>query len=732
MGQAASSNDMISRPLEACMMEPRPIISRHERGLKYGYVTVKVSSLVPNRGQTDRGTSHIVYPKGAIFHGSNGAPDAVIGGMGLVYMYIYKHRCIIKFFICVCFTALSAQNGSTCSLPERVLLQDSRVHDLLVMHTQGWHIFPSPEVFSRHSGTCLVVGDRTFQHPPVPIKLGDCFRLGSVGIVVSEYKTADGVEERLDSKALQYLRDEAVAFDIAEEEACLAADEGGFDVDCPEEDVLSQGTHQEVEDALRSSKKSGNLKQVDECATINDDGYESGGDAEDGHGGKSSSRSVTPERRPTVSKYFCYMCYESHDTVDDPLVAPCQCRGDTRYLHVQCLQKWYQSTGNGVHAQVIRTTGNGAPACKICGGAYKTVFRNAEGKKVSLLEMNTDGPYVTLIVVTKHDTNASLFNTRFRLNFSSDFANAFDDNPNSPVSINIGRSSSCNMIVDYRTVSTRHARIFYENGQFMLQDQRSSNGTMVYLRDAIKLSYNRPVRLRMGRSTLSIEASTLTSRDSLFHPQEGRLSAAFCCGSTSAVDATANHSIQFDGSDILNEDSDEEVVQSSQEGPVSSMLTRLHLKKPPPSPEKIEKLPPLANLAPSDVYNTLVEVSRRPQAASMSGSRRGGNGTNVVSPRGNGSPGINDDPLDQSPRGSRHRNSRRLERLTQVANAELDLLSEEAQVQALLEEAIMSGSFRNANMLANDALPENHVSNRSIVVRSTSEASNQNVSCNYI
>lgn len=39
-------------------------------------------------------------------------------------------------------------------------------------------------------------------------------------------------------------------------------------------------------------------------------------------------------------RFVCYMCYETHDTPSDPLVAPCDCKGDTRYLHVQCLQKW--------------------------------------------------------------------------------------------------------------------------------------------------------------------------------------------------------------------------------------------------------------------------------------------------------------------------------------------------------------------------------------------------------
>ena len=121
-------------------------------------------------------------------------------------------------------------------------------------------------------------------------------------------------------------------------------------------------------------------------------------------------------------------------------MAPCDCKGDTRYLHVQCLQKWYLSSTHSAHSQVIRTTGSGATACKICGSAYKTVFRNHEGRqhavlyciclialtmlmwtgvKLSLLEVDSRGPYVSFVVVTRHDTSPGLFNTKFRLNFTS-------------------------------------------------------------------------------------------------------------------------------------------------------------------------------------------------------------------------------------------------------------------------------------------------------------------------
>lgn len=38
------------------------------------------------------------------------------------------------------------------------------------------------------------------------------------------------------------------------------------------------------------------------------------------------------------------------------------------------------------------------------------------------------------------------------------------------------------------------------------QDNRSSNGSLLYLRAPLELPYNRVVRLRMGRSVLSLRA----------------------------------------------------------------------------------------------------------------------------------------------------------------------------------------------------------------------------------
>ena len=162
-----------------------------------GSVQVSLSWLNPNALRSnDTDNSYVVTAKGGIFFGSS-APSPVV----------------------------MTELDSARMVPTEYPLLDSRAHQLLISYDNGWNAISSPEVFSRHTGTCLVIGDRTNQGRGHDIKLGDCFRLGSVGVVVSELKKPGQKEERLDTKRLQYLREEALNFDNDGDEAVLAAKE---------------------------------------------------------------------------------------------------------------------------------------------------------------------------------------------------------------------------------------------------------------------------------------------------------------------------------------------------------------------------------------------------------------------------------------------------------------------------------------------------------------------------
>ena len=79
---------------------------------------------------------------------------------------------------------------------QRYELSDTRACQLLVTtHAKSFWVVPAPEAFSRHSGTCRLLGDR--KHPPSShtLQVGDFLRVGSVGVVVIE--THDGKENRV-------------------------------------------------------------------------------------------------------------------------------------------------------------------------------------------------------------------------------------------------------------------------------------------------------------------------------------------------------------------------------------------------------------------------------------------------------------------------------------------------------------------------------------------------------
>jgi hypothetical protein len=320
----------------------RESLDEQEAYPQLGSVTINISwltatSLTRTPPPSDQISLVHVNGKGALFHGSPTPSPEILSSLASVQLF-----------------------------PKTIPLLDSRMHHFLVTYSNaagGWHALTSPEFFSRHSGTCIIIGDRTNQGKPFPLKIGDCFRLGSVGVVVSEIKNDRGQEQKLDTNQLQYLREEAFGAG-ADDEAALAAEE---------EDQAGGGGSPDVK-------------------------IGSGGVAATSVAGVAGVASSS-------SPFFCYMCYETHDTPEDHLVAPCDCKGDTRYLHVQCLQKWYQSSVCGAKALVIRTTGNGAPACKICGAAYKTAFRN-NGVKTNLLEVNL--PPLRLLSLLSVSSSCSL------------------------------------------------------------------------------------------------------------------------------------------------------------------------------------------------------------------------------------------------------------------------------------------------------------------------------------
>jgi hypothetical protein len=194
----------------------------------------------------------------------------------------------------------------------------------------------------------------------------------------------------------------------------------------------------------------------------------------------------------------CYMCFDEEDTTENPMITPCKCSGDTKYVHVECLRKWHTAEADN---QICFLSSVDA-TCSVCKSTFKSDFKLRDGRQVKLFKSSLEPPYVSLLVATKHEMAQRLFNTRFQLSFSTLMK---PDGRNATRPLLLGRSSGSDMVLDYRTVSARHAAIRFKNGEFIFTDAGSSNGSYLYLRRPLELNPSQAVQFRLGRSMISMK-----------------------------------------------------------------------------------------------------------------------------------------------------------------------------------------------------------------------------------
>ncbi|GKY95867.1 hypothetical protein MPSEU_000547300 [Mayamaea pseudoterrestris] len=335
---------------------------------------------------------------------------------------------------------------------QRYELSDTRACQLLVTtHTKNFWVVPAPEAFSRHSGTCRLLGDR--KHPPAThtLQVGDFLRVGSVGVVVIE--THDGVENH----------------------------------------VLSEEKIQKImKDTTNSNGGFLDLQETD--GENSDDSMEDEG----GHRERKEKSPPTAHLHHEGDNPVCYMCFDEEDSETNPMITPCKCSGDTKYVHVECLRKWHTAEADN---QICFLSSVDA-TCSVCKSTFKSDFKLSDGRQVKLFKSSLEPPYVSLLVATKHEMAQRLFNTRFQLSFSTLLK---PDGRNSTRPLLLGRSSGSDMVLDYRTVSARHASIKFKNGEFIFTDAGSSNGSYLYLRRPLMLTASQPVQFRLGRSMISMK-----------------------------------------------------------------------------------------------------------------------------------------------------------------------------------------------------------------------------------
>lgn len=323
---------------------------------------------------------------------------------------------------------------------QRYEISDRRACQLLVTsHEKSFWAVPSPEASYHTSGTFRLLGDRKHPLSPHKLQVGDFLRMGSVGVVVIE--THNGFENR----------------------------------------ILSEERIQQI--IKHTNSRTGFLDSEEACFVSKDLLY----------GNKNMFDTNIREDVPV-----CYMCFGNINSDDNPLLTPCKCRGDTRYVHVGCLRRWHTAdTDNQIcFVSSVHAT------CSVCKSTIKSEYKLPDGRLLNLFKSSLEPPYLSLLIATKQEMAQKLFNTRFQLSFSTLMRS---DGNNSTRSLFLGRSSLSDMVLDYRTISASHATIKFKRGEFVFSDVGSSNGSYLYLRQPIKLTNSQPIQFRLGRSLISMK-----------------------------------------------------------------------------------------------------------------------------------------------------------------------------------------------------------------------------------
>lgn len=188
------------------------------------------------------------------------------------------------------------------------------------------------------------------------------------------------------------------------------------------------------------------------------------------------------------STAMCRICLLEGPGDDDPLIAPCKCKGSIEYVHLRCLRYWIRGRLN------ISDNPNGSYfyqplACELCKAVYPTHVQQEE-KKSPLVEVpRTQPPFVVLESMVRDSQQHSRGLHVISL---------------AEKALKLGRGHESDVRISDVSISRHHATIRFHEGQFLLQDQESKFGTLVAMKKPRQLESGRPLSIQVGRTVLAL------------------------------------------------------------------------------------------------------------------------------------------------------------------------------------------------------------------------------------
>jgi len=196
-------------------------------------------------------------------------------------------------------------------------------------------------------------------------------------------------------------------------------------------------------------------------------------------------------RDEDLTNNTCRICLLEGSGPNDPLIAPCQCKGSIEYVHLGCLRYWIKGRLNLSDAQ-SGTYFYRPLSCELCKATYPAYVRSQQGETESLVEVpRTQPPFVVLENMVR-DSQQHATRGLHVLSLARDKA------------LKLGRGHESDVRIADVSISRCHAVIRYTNGQFLLEDNNSKFGTLVAMKKPRRLEPGSPLSIQMDRTLLSL------------------------------------------------------------------------------------------------------------------------------------------------------------------------------------------------------------------------------------
>ena len=185
----------------------------------------------------------------------------------------------------------------------------------------------------------------------------------------------------------------------------------------------------------------------------------------------------------------CRVCLSDKTSADNPMLAPCNCAGTMRLIHLNCLQHWLRSRLTTKASANVVSFAWKSLDCELCKKSFPSRV-TIEGKVIDLMDIpKPEGRYFILEGLSK-DRNSPKSLHVVSMNNKSE--------------LKMGRGHESEIRISDISASRCHASVRLSGGKFYLDDENSKFGTLVQVKRPLSLELLEEMTVQVGRTVMAL------------------------------------------------------------------------------------------------------------------------------------------------------------------------------------------------------------------------------------